>query len=69
MKYQQALLEWQRKYMQDMLDKCNHNIIAVSRATGLCRTHLYRFCDKLGVKIKYTRRPNKGNQAWQALGG
>lgn len=64
--YREALLEWQRNYVQQALDACDGSIIKAAKLIGLNRTHLHKFAAKLGVR--WTKREqNYGNAAWQAL--
>lgn len=66
-KYREALLDWQKDYITKALEANGWSIVKTALATGLNRTHLHRFVDKLG--IDRVKRPAwGGNEKWRALG-
>ncbi len=73
-KYNEAYDEFMREYLTRALLESKGSINAMSRITGINRTHIYKMCKKAGVEINRVAPGRKstfahtGNAAWQELG-
>lgn len=71
MKYREALKQWQRAYVEQQLEKADGSVTRMAAATGLNSAHIYKFCNKLGVKVSGKRgrciQNVRGNAAFHAL--
>jgi DNA-binding NtrC family response regulator len=64
--YHEELLKWQAEFVRQALAEAGGSPTKAAKSCGLNRTHFYKFMRKLGIA---RGRANKGNVAWQTLGG
>lgn len=72
MKYRAAFEQWRRAYLEEHLEKAANSVTRMAAETGLNRAHIYKLCEKAGVKVsgrpgRGPQKPEGGNAEWHAL--
>lgn len=61
MSYREELQQFKRNYWMDLLARCEQNIHAAARASGMHRCHIYKVLESLGIHFEKAKNGHRGN--------